>query len=50
MTTSLTKPNPVYKEGKIFRKFDGYNDDGERILGIKDDRGAIFLKKQPTKK
>ena len=40
----------VYKEGKIFRKFDGYNDDGERILGIKDDRGAIFLKKQPTKK
>ena len=40
----------VYKEGKIFRKFDGYNDDGERILGIKDDRGAIFLKKQPAKK
>ncbi len=40
----------VYKEGKIFRKFDGYNDDGDRVLGIKDDRGAIFIKKQPGKR
>jgi hypothetical protein len=40
----------VYKEGKIFRKFDGFNDDGERVLGIKDDRGAIFIRKQPAKK
>jgi len=40
----------VYKEGKIFRKFEGFNDDGERVLGIKDDRGVIFLRKQSTKK
>jgi len=34
----------VYKDGKVFRRFEGYNDEGEKVLYFKDERGVIFNK------